>query len=58
MIYHSIFFIVASVAIGFLLYELFYWRQMHALVWLEDGVLDAPHILLICAIIGLFLSFF
>ena len=56
MIYHSLFFIVASVATGFLMYEFFYWRQMHALVWLEDGVLDAPHILLICGIIGLILS--
>ena len=56
MIYHTIFFIVASVSIGFLLYEFFYWRQMHALVWLEDGVLDAPHILIICAIIGFILS--
>lgn len=56
MIYHSIFFITASVALGFILYEFFYWRQMHALVPLENGLLDAPHILLICGIIGLFLS--
>lgn len=56
--YHTIFFIVASVSMGFLLWEFFYWRQMHALVWLDDGVLDAPHILLICAIIGFVLSLF
>lgn len=56
--YHTIFFIVASVSMGFLLWEFFYWRQMHALVWLDDGMLDAPHILLICAIIGFVLSLF
>ena len=57
MIFHSIFFVVASVSIGYLLYTYFYWKQMHAIVWLDDGILDAPHILLICGIIGLILSF-
>ena len=56
--YRVIFFVLASVSIGFVLYMFFYWRQMHALVDFEDGVLDAPHILLILAIVGLILSFF
>lgn len=56
MLFHSIFFIVASVSIGYILYTIFYWRQMHALVPLDNGILDAPHILLICGIIGLILS--
>lgn len=54
---HTLFFVSASVSIGYLLYRFFYWRQMHALVDLENGVLDAPHILLILAIVGLVLSF-
>ena len=58
MIFHSIFFIVASVSIGYIAYTIFYWRQMHALVPLENGILDAPHMLLVCGIIGLVLSFF
>ena len=56
--FHTIFFIVTSVSIGFLLYEWFYWRQMHALVWLEDGMIDAPHLLMILGIVGLILSLF
>lgn len=55
-LFHSIFFISASVSIGYALYTYFYWRQMHALVPLYNGILDAPHILLICGIIGLILS--
>lgn len=56
--YHTLFYVFASVSIGFILYMFFYWRQMHAIVDLENGVLDAPHILLILAIVGLVLSFF
>ena len=56
--FHTLFFTVASAAIGYLLYLFFYWRQMHALVRFEHGVLDAPHILLILAIVGFILSFF
>ena len=55
--YHTLFCIVTSVAVGYLLYMFFYWRQMHAIVDLENGVLDAPHILLILAIVGFILSF-
>ncbi len=55
--YRTIFFIVTSVSITYLLYRFFYWRQMHALVDLEDGVLDAIHILLISGIVGFVLSF-
>lgn len=54
--YHTVFFVTASVSIGYLLYLFFYWRQMHALVDLENGVLDAPHILLILGIVGFILS--
>ncbi len=50
-------FVSASVSIGYVLYRFFYWRQMHALVDLENGVLDAPHILLILGIVGFLLSF-
>lgn len=56
--YHTIFFVLASVSIGFVLYMFFYWRQMHAFVDLENGVLDAPHILLVLGIVGFILSFF
>ena len=56
--YRTVFFVVASVSIGYLLYTFFYWRQMHALVSFENGVLDAPHILLILGIVGFLLSFF
>ena len=55
--YHTLFFVLASTSIGYILYLFFYWRQMHAIVELENGVLDAPHILLILAIVGLVLSF-
>jgi hypothetical protein len=55
---HALFYISASVSIGYVLYEFFYFRQMHAHVPLYNGVLDAPHILLILGIVGLILSFF
>ena len=55
---HALFFTVASGAIGYCLYLFFYWRQMHALVRLEHGMLDAPHILLVLLITGFILSFF
>ena len=58
MIYHSLLFVTASVSIGYVLWGLFYWRQMGAIVELDAGLLDAPHILLICGIIGFVLSFF
>jgi DMSO reductase anchor subunit len=58
IMYHTIFFVLASVSIGFVLYLFFYWRQMHAIVDFENGVLDAPHILLILAVVGFILSFF
>jgi len=56
MIIHSLLFITASCSIGYGLYLYFYWRQMHAIVPFEDGVMDAPHIVLILAIVGLILS--
>ena len=56
MLFHSLFFILASTSIGYILYLIFYWRQMHAIVSFEDGMLDAPHILLILAIVGFILS--
>lgn len=56
--YRALFFVSASSSIGYLLYTYFYWKQMHATVWLEDGVLDAPHIMLILIIVGFVLSFF
>ncbi len=40
--FRVILFVSASVSIGYVLYRFFYWRQMHALVDLENGVLDAP----------------
>ena len=54
----TILFVTGSASIGFVLYTFFYWRQMHALVDLENGMLDAPHIFLILLIVGLVLSFF
>lgn len=56
--FHTLFFTVASAAIGYLLYEFFYWRQMHCIVRFVNGNLDAPHILLILMIVGFILSFF
>ena len=56
--FHSIFFICASVSIGYALYTYFYWRQMHCIVDLEYGNLDAIHILIILAIVGFILSLF
>ena len=56
--YRSLFFIVGSMSIGFILYMIFYYMQMHAFVDFENGVLDAPHILLILGIVGLVLSLF
>ena len=58
MILHSLLFTFASMAIGYGLYLFFYWRQMHAFVDFEDGVLDAPHIMLILGIVGFILSLF
>lgn len=56
--FHSIFFISASVTIGYFLYLFFYWRQMHCIVDLEYGNLDAIHILIILVIVGFVLSLF
>ena len=53
---HTLFFVSASVSIGYVLYMFFYWRQMHTLVPLENGILDAPHILLILGVVGFILS--
>ena len=54
--FHSIFFICASCSIGYIMYLIFYWRQMHALVPFIHGNIDAPHLMLILAIVGLVLS--
>ena len=51
-------FVSGSASIGYLLYEFFYYRQMHCIVRFQSGVLDAPHILLILIIVGFILSFF
>ena len=56
MLFHTIYFMLASMAVGYVLYLIFYWRQMHALVPFIYGNLDAPHIMLILAIVGLVLS--
>ena len=55
-LYHSILCILASCSIGYVLMLVFYWRQMGAMVDFKNLVLDAPHILLILAIVGLILS--
>ena len=57
MLFHSIFCTLASCSIGYALYTFFYWRQMHCTVKFENGLLDAPHIMLILAIVGFILSF-
>lgn len=49
--YRTLFFMVGSMSIGFVLYMIFYYVQMHAFVDFENGVLDAPHILLILGIV-------
>ena len=54
----TLLFVTGSASIGFILYTIFYWRQMHAIVRFEDGMLDAPHIFLILIIVGFILSFF
>ena len=54
----NLLFVTGSASIGFILYTFFYWRQMHAIVHFEDGMLDAPHIFLILKIVGFILSFF
>ncbi len=54
----TLFFVVAAPSMGYLLYLHFYWKQMHAIVPFEDGVLDVPHIFLILIIVGFVLSFF
>ncbi len=54
----TLFFVVAAPSMGYLLYLYFYWKQMHAIVSFEDGVLDVPHIFLILIIVGFVLSFF
>ena len=54
----TLLFVSGSASIGYLLYEFFYWRQMHCSVRFQNGVLDAPHILLILMITGFILSFF
>ena len=55
---HTLFFTVAAGAIGYCLYLFFYWRQMHCTVKFVNGLLDAPHILLVLLITGFILSFF
>ena len=39
MIIRTLFFTTASMSIGYFLYLWFYWRQMHAIVHFEDGML-------------------
>lgn len=55
---HTLLFISASVSIGYVLYLIFYWRQMHAFVPLTEGMMDGVHILIILALVGLVLSLF
>lgn len=54
----TLFFMVTAPTVGYGLYLFFYWRQMHAIVSFEDGVLDVPHIFLILIIVGFLLSLF
>jgi len=54
--FHSIFYMCASCSIGYVLYLIFYWRQMHAIVHFVNGMIDAPHMMLILAIVGFVLS--
>ena len=56
MLIHSIFCILASCSIGYGLLLYFYWKQMNALVPFSNLVLDAPHIMIILAIVGLIVS--
>lgn len=56
--YRTIFFILGSMSIGYILYVFFYYRQTNAIVRFSNGVLDAPHIMLILAIVGFVLSLF
>ena len=56
--FRTLFFVSGSISIGYVLYLICYWRHMGALVPLQYGVLDAEHILLILAIVGLILSLF
>ena len=55
---HTLLYISISVSIGYVLYLVFYYMQMHTLVRFENGVIDAPHMLLILIIVGLVLSLF
>jgi len=57
MIYHSIFCTLASCSIGIVLMLCIYWKYMHATVDFVEMIFDAPHVLLICAIVGFIVSF-
>lgn len=55
--FHSIICIVASMAIGYVIYSLLYWKHNHCLVKLEIGILSAVDLLIILFVVGLVLSF-
>lgn len=54
--FHSIFYIISSMAVGYIVYSMLYWKHNHALVKMEIGVLSAYDLMVVLFVVGLFLS--
>lgn len=54
---HTLLFIFGSMAIGYVIYSMLYWKHSHALVPINYGILSAVDLLVILASVGLILSF-
>jgi len=53
---HSLFFIVASMAIGYIVHKALYWHHNHTLVGFLDEILTAVDLLIVLAVVGFVLS--
>ena len=55
---HTLLFITASMSIGFILWNIIYYHQMHCIVKIQYGILSAVDLMIILGVVGLILSFF
>ena len=58
MIIHILLCTLGSVSIGYAVHVLLYWREMHALVGLDDDVCSGVDLIICLAVAGLLISFF
>ena len=57
MLLNMLLHITASISIGYYVHRYLYWREMHALVALEDDMCSGIDLIISLAAVGLVLSF-